>query len=107
MRIRIRIAGLGAAEHEALERKTRLFLGRHVASIEAVEIATARERSGVAEHAECEIVVKLRDGGAIRVHDDGEHLHRALLRAAWRIDQRRELGRLREGGAAADVRRAP
>ena len=107
MRIRIRIADLDAAAREALERKARLFLGRHVASIEAVEIGAARERNGATEHSECELVVKLRDGGAIRVHDDGNHLHRAFLRAAWRIDQRRELGRLRDGAGSGDVRRVP
>ncbi len=107
MKIRIRIADLDAPAREALERKARLFLGRHVASIEAVEIGTARDRNGVIEHSECELVVKLRDGGAIRVHDDGNHLHRAFLRAAWRIDQRRELGRLRDGAPRGDARRAP
>jgi hypothetical protein len=107
VKVRIRIAEIDAAAREALERKARLYLGRHVASIDAVEIASARERSGGAEHAECELVVKLRDGGAIRVHDDGNHLHRAFLRAAWRIDQRRELGRLRDVATGGDARRVP
>jgi hypothetical protein len=97
MKIRVRIPELESAARDALERRARLFLGRHLASIEAVEITTTREAQAGAEHSECELVVKLRDGGSIRVHEDGAHLQRALLRAAWRIDQRRELGRLRDG----------
>jgi hypothetical protein len=97
VKVRVRISELDAAAREALERKARLFLGRHATSIEVVEIAAARAGHAAAGHAECELVVKLREGGAIRVHEDGNHLQRALLRAAWRIDQRRELGRLRSG----------
>jgi hypothetical protein len=107
MKVRIRMPGLDAAAREALERTARLFLGRHAAAIEAVEISAARETSGAAEHAECELVLKLREGGAIRLQDDGNHVQRALLRAAWRIDQRRELGRLRDGAQRDTAGRAP
>jgi hypothetical protein len=106
MKLRIRIPGFGHDERDALERRTRLFLGRHTGAIESVEFARKQEdRSGVA-HADCELVVRLRDGGTIRVHDDGEHLQRALLRAAWRMDQRRELGRLRDGAPRSPAGRA-
>jgi hypothetical protein len=106
MKLRIRIPGFGHDERDALERRTRLFLGRHTSAIESVEFARKQEdRSGVA-HADCELVVRLRDGGTIRVHDDGEHLQRALLRTAWRMDQRRELGRLRDGAPRSPAGRA-
>ncbi len=100
MKLRFRIPGLAEAEREALERRTRLFLGRHGAEIEAVEFSVDRETRPGAAQADCELAVKLRDGGAVRVHDDADHLQRALLRAAWRIDQRRQLGPLRRNPAA-------
>jgi hypothetical protein len=106
MKLRIRIPGLGRGERDALERRTRLFLGRHISAIESVEFARKqKDRSGVA-HADCELVVRLREGRAIRVHDDGDQLHRALLRAAWCMDQRRELGRLRDGAPRDPAGRA-
>lgn len=102
MRVRIRIPGLESAAADALERSARLFLGRYLASIDTVEITLTPETHGGAEHTECELVVKLRRGGSIRVHDDRDHLQRALLRAAWRIGQRRELARLRDGAAPSE-----
>ena len=104
MRLRIRIPGLGPAALQALDRKARLFLGRHGSSIELVEVTRMEESDASAHHAECEVAVTLRDGETIRVHDDGSHLQRALLRAAWRIDQRRELKRLREGAPSRSAR---
>jgi hypothetical protein len=107
MKIRIRIPDLDGRAREVLARRAHLFLGRHAAAVDVVEISRARERSGAIEHTECELVVKLRDGGAIRVHDDGNHVHRALLRAVWRLDQRRELSRLRDGAPNGVTGRAP
>jgi hypothetical protein len=104
MRVRIRIPGLAGAALQALERKARLFLGRHASAIELVEVTRMEESDASIHHAECEVAVTLRDGERIRVHDDGSHVHRALLRAAWRIDQRRELKRLREGAASPSAR---
>jgi hypothetical protein len=104
MKLRIRIPGLGAAALHALERKARLFLGRHVAAIESVEVSLAEREHGAVQHADCEVNVTLHDGTAIRVNDEATHVHRALLRAAWRIDQRRELNRLRSGGVPRAAR---
>jgi hypothetical protein len=100
VKLRIRIRGLDAASLQALDRKARLFLGRHAQSIESVEISLTPRGDHAASH-ECEVAVSMRDGGAIRVLNDGGHVHRALLRAAWRIDQRRELTRLRGEEAPA------
>lgn len=105
MKVRIRIPGLDAAALHALDRRARLFLGRHGASIESVEVTRLEQQRASVHHAECEVAVRLREGGTIRVHDDGSQIHRALLRAAWRIDQRRELGRLR--GPATGPARNP
>jgi hypothetical protein len=104
MRLRIRISGLGGDALQALDRKARLFLGRHASSIELVEVTRREESDASAHHAECEVAVTLRGGEKIRVHDDGSQIHRALLRAAWRMDQRRELKRLREGAPSAPAR---
>ena len=104
MKLRIRMPGLDVAALRGLDRKARLFLGRHAASVQSVEIARLARAGERTQQVECEVLVSLRDGRVIRVHDDENHVHRALLRAAWRIDQRRELDRLRERNApwAAD-----
>jgi hypothetical protein len=94
VKVRIRMPELSEEARAALERKARLFLGRHVATIESVQLSAIERTSGGVEHADCELTVRLRDGLAIRVHDDADHIHRVFLRAAWRIDQRRELGKL-------------
>ncbi len=99
MKLRNRIPGLGAAARDALDRKARLLLGRHAASIERVELSLREDERGPVHHADCEVAVRLRDGSELRVHDDAQHAHRALLRAAWRIDQRRALERLHGGSA--------
>ncbi len=104
MRVRIRIPGLESAALQALERKARLFLGRHAGDIELVDVTRMEESEASTHHAECEVAVTLRNGERIRVHDDGSYVHRALLRAAWRIDQRRELKRLRDGAPPRSAR---
>ena len=104
MRIRIRIPDLEAGALDALGRQVRLSLGRHAASIESVEVRMLERERAPLPRPECEVAVTLREGGAIRVHDDGSQLERALGRAAWRIDQRRERRRLR--GPAADATRS-
>jgi hypothetical protein len=101
MRIRIRIPGLDAGAHHALSRKARLVLGRHAPSIQSVELAVRETERASVRDAECEVVVTLREGGPICVHDDGSQIDRALLRAAWRIDQRRELQRSRGSATGA------
>jgi hypothetical protein len=106
VKLRIRIPGIDAAALHAIDRTARLFLGRHTAAIASAEISRSERADGATQHAECEVVVSLRDGGSIRVHDDGSHVQRALRRAAWRLDQRRELRRLRDG-AASDPAREP
>lgn len=106
MKLRIRIPGFDVAALHALDRKARLFLGRHAASIDSVEISRIEQAGELAHHADCEVAIALRDGGAIRVHDAANRVHRALLRAAWRIDQRRERKRLRESGAVGSVDRS-
>jgi hypothetical protein len=104
MKVRIRIPGLTSAALHALDRKARLFLGRNGAAIEAVDVTLSETARAPVEHSECEVLVTLRDGGSIRVVDDGGHIHRALLRAAWRIDQRRELNRVRGAGTPGPAR---
>ena len=102
MRLRIRSPELNNTQRAALARRARLVLGRHAAEIDRVELTIEPESGHNFENSECRLVVKLRDGGEVRVHDDGNHPHRALLRAAWRIEIRVELARLREarGGPA-------
>ncbi len=100
MRLRIRLPELNAAQHDALARRARLVLGRHATEIDLVELTIVTESADSFEQTECRLVVKLRDGDEIRVHDDGNEPHRALLRAARRIEIRGELARLRR--AAAD-----
>ena len=104
MKLRIRIPGLDSAALHALDRKARLFLGRHIQSIDSVDISLLERAEAGVQHAECAVTVTLREGGAVSVYDDGSHVHRALLRAAWRIDQRRELGRLRDRISAGPAR---
>jgi hypothetical protein len=107
VRVRIRIPTLGVAEQQALDRKARMFFGRHADAIDAVEIAWRAREDDAARHAECDVHVVLRDGGELRVHDDGDHVHRALLRAAWRVEQRRAVERVRRGEGARTARSAP
>ena len=90
MKIHFRIPGLSAAALRVLERKTRLVLGRHAAAIDAVEVLVHETERHAVRHADCEVPVTLRDGSTVRVHDDASQVHRALLRAAWRIEQRRQ-----------------
>lgn len=105
MKLQIRIPGLAAGARSALERRVRLSLGRQAPSIDVVEVSLRADDRGAVQHADCEVAVTLHDGFEIRVRDDANHVHRALLRAAWRIDQRRELDRLR-GGAPPRAPRA-
>ena len=107
MKLRVRIAGLSAATLHALERKTRLLLGRDAAAIDTVEVSLHEDDRHRVHHADCEVTVTLRDGSTGRVHDDASQVHRALLRAAWRIEQRRyrrELARLGEGHESRSAR---
>jgi hypothetical protein len=96
MRIRIRNSGLDSKEEAALARRARLTFGRHEPAIEQAEIAFAtEERVGVARD-DCHVTVKLRSGAELLVSDDARHPGRALLRAAWRIEQHLALERLRD-----------
>ena len=103
MRLRIRSPELNDAQRAALARRARLVLGRHAAEIDLVELTIETESARDFEHSECRLVVKLRDGGEVRVHDDGNHPHRALLRAAWRIEIRRELAHLHGARGPAEL----
>jgi hypothetical protein len=96
MRIRIRSSRLDGKAEAALARRARLTLGRHEAAIEHVEIAFTRQESPSVASDECHVTVRLRDGGEVLVSDDGRHPGRALLRAAWRIEQHIALRRLRD-----------
>jgi endonuclease YncB( thermonuclease family) len=99
MRLSIRLPELNDAQHEALARRARLVLGRHAAEVDRVELTIVIESAHSLEQTECRLVVKLRDGDEIRVNDDGNQPHRALLRAARRIEIRGELARLRRAAA--------
>lgn len=96
MRIRIRNSGLRSRDEASLARRARLTLGRHEAVIEHAEIAFASEESAGVARDDCHVTVKLRSGAELLVSDDARHPGRALLRAAWRIDQHLALERLRD-----------
>ena len=96
MRIRIRNSGLVAKDEAALARRARLTLGRHEAAIEQAEIAFATKESAGVARDDCHVTVKLRSGAELQVSDDARHPGRALLRAAWRIEQHLALERLRD-----------
>lgn len=98
MRLRIRLPDLDSAQRAALERRARLVLGRHAAAIARVDLTISSRSALGLEHSDCVVIARLVGGGEVRVQDDGRESHRALLRAAWRIEQRCELARLRSLG---------
>ncbi len=93
MKTRIYLPGRPPEDHASIRREVKKLLGAHKRRIESVEIraldGAPPDRPGARP---CEVTVRFVRGGYLGLVEQEEHLGRALLRTAWRVEQRRELG---------------
>lgn len=96
MKTRIHLPDQTPEQRRSLRLEVRSLLGTHRRRLESVEIrALDIEPVSAAGGRVCEITVRFRQGGYLSIVEQEAHVGRALLRAAWRVEQRQELGRER------------
>lgn len=93
MNTRIEIPGLTNDKFRSLSKEVKQLLGLHRSALHEIEI-----RSLDYAHARrpgqwlCEVTVRFRQGGYFSIQEEESNIGRALLRVAWRVEQRREFG---------------
>lgn len=94
MKTKIHLPACTPEQRRSLRREVRQLLGPHRRGLASVEIR--RLHSALVQPEDgwlCEVTVRFRHGGYLCIVDREAHVGRAVLRAAWRVEQRRELGR--------------
>lgn len=103
MKTRIHLPGYTPEQRRTLRHDVRSLLGSHRRRLESVEIRVLDlEPRFRGEGRLCEVTVRFRRGGYLSIIEQELHVGRALLRAAWRVEQRQEFGR---GRLASTIQR--
>ena len=94
MKTRIHLPGCTTEQRQSLRREVGSLLGSHRRRLESVEIRALDVVPAFPDGGRlCEVTVRFRKGGYLSIIEQESLVGRALLRAAWRVEQRRELGR--------------
>lgn len=96
MKTRIHLPDSTPEQRRSLRHEVRSLLGPQRRRLESVEIRGLDLPSASPPGGRlCEVTVRFRQGGYLSIVEQESHVGRALLRAAWRVEQRHELGHVR------------
>lgn len=105
MKTRIHLPDSTPEQRRSLRHEVRSLLGPQRRRLESVEIRGLDLPPASAPGGRlCEVTVRFRQGGYLSIVEQEAHVGRALLRAAWRVEQRHELGHV---GVALVQRSSP